>query len=443
MAVQFIDILFILAYFVIVLMIGFLSSRKETKEGFLIADRKVKVLPLAASLCAGLVGGGILITTTALAFQHGLSFMWLYMGAALGFFIFPIFGKRIKKLGDKHNFYTLSDYFYKLFGSKNGLLSAIVIFVMFFSLILVQFIAGGKILSSIMDIPYSLAVLITGAVVFVYLVLGGFKAVIKTDFFQYILMFILGFILLLSLKNLDFSSQQFNLFAIGIEQIIGFTILGAFVIFVQADIWQRAYASYNTKVLKKSFILAGILLLIFGLSIGMIGINAKNAFPDITPDNALIFGFGNILPTGFLGLALVLLFASIMSTLDTAVFVTAMNISNDLLLKFKKIEEKNLQKIIKLSIFGLVTLGLLFALLIQSIIGVVFALISLGLCMAPAIIGSFYKKLKERAVFLSVLTGFLSVVILVVTSTISEETAVISLPVSFVFLIVGQYIFKK
>ena len=314
---------------------------------------------------------------------------------------------------------------------------------MFFSLILVQFIAGGKILSSIMDIPYSLAVLITGAVVFVYLVLGGFKAVIKTDFFQYILMFILGFILLLSLKNLDFSSQQFNLFAIGIEQIIGFTILGAFVIFVQADIWQRAYASYNTKVLKKSFILAGILLLIFGLSIGMIGINAKNAFPDITPDNALIFGFGNILPTGFLGLALVLLFASIMSTLDTAVFVTAMNISNDLLLKFKKIEEKNLQKIIKLSIFGLVTLGLLFALLIQSIIGVVFALISLGLCMAPAIIGSFYKKLKERAVFLSVLTGFLSVVILVVTSTISEETAVISLPVSFVFLIVGQYIFKK
>ena len=104
MAVQFIDILFILAYFVIVLMIGFLSSRKETKEGFLIADRKVKVLPLAASLCAGLVGGGILITTTALAFQHGLSFMWLYMGAALGFFIFPIFGKRIKKLGDKQNF---------------------------------------------------------------------------------------------------------------------------------------------------------------------------------------------------------------------------------------------------------------------------------------------------------------------------------------------------
>ena len=32
---------------------------------------------------------------------------------------------------------------------------------------------------------------------------------------------------------------------------------------------------------------------------------------------------------------------------------------------------------------------------------------------------------------------------LVVTSTITEETAVISLPVAFVFLVIGQYIFKK
>lgn len=314
---------------------------------------------------------------------------------------------------------------------------------MFFSLILVQFIAGGKILSSIMNIPYSLAVLITGIVVMIYLLLGGFKAVIKTDFFQYILMLILGFLLLITLKNLDFSSTQFNLFAIGIGQIIGFTLLGAFVIFVQADVWQRAYASYSIKTMKKSFIIAGTLLLILGLSIGMIGINAKNVNPSISPDDALISGFGNLLPSGFLGLALILLFASIMSTLDSAVFVTAMNVSNDILLKFKKITKENLQRITRLSIFGITIMGLLSALFIKNIIDVVFALLSLGLCLAPAIIGSFYMNLKKKAVFLSILMGFVSVLLLVVIQIISEETAVISLPISFIFLIIGQYIFKK
>ena len=58
MALSNIDFYFIAAYFLAVIFIGYLSSRKETKEGFLIGNRNLSSINLAATLSAGFVGGG-------------------------------------------------------------------------------------------------------------------------------------------------------------------------------------------------------------------------------------------------------------------------------------------------------------------------------------------------------------------------------------------------
>jgi len=197
------------------------------------------------------------------------------------------------------------------------------------------------------------------------------------------------------------------------------------------------------KTLKRGFYLAGIVLLLFGLAISIVGIVAKNNFPNIDSQEALYFGFSNLLPSWILGIALIFIFASIMSSADTFAFVTSMNISKDFISGFKRVSKERLVKMTRISIFGLILLSIFVAIFVQNIISVVFAVVAIGLAIGPARVASFFWNLKEKAVFYSILLGFLSAIILLAVGYITPETSVVTLPVSLVVLIFGQIFFKR
>jgi len=440
-----ITILLVVMYLLICLLIGFISFRRKSEDSFLIADRKVKVLPLVATLCAGFIGGGELVTFVALAFEYGISSIWMFVGASIGLLVFPfLIGRKLKPLADEKEFHTLSDYFYHKFGKRSGLMSAIIVFIMFIALLLVQFIAGGKILSAISGWSYVYSVLIMGTIILLYLMLGGFSSVVKTDVFQFFVMITLAFVLIFSFtKPISITIEQFNLFSVGIGQIVGFTLIGLFILLVSADVWQRAYASASKRTFKTGFYLAGFVLLIMGLAISIIGMVAKNNFPTIESSEALYYGFTHLLPTGLLAFALIFIFASIMSSADTFAFVTSMNISKDFLSYRKKITKEKLVKLTRISIFALIIFSIIVAIFVQNIIDIVFSVVAIGLALSPALVGSFIWNLKEKAVFYSILLGFLSAIILVIVGYITPETSVVTLPVSLIVLIFGQIFFNK
>ena len=74
------------------------------------------------------------------------------------------------------------------------------IFILF---LLNQLIAGTHILVAVSDFTYEYALLISASVVLIYLILGGFKSVVKTDVFQYLVFF---FLVVLIGFNMFFSS---------------------------------------------------------------------------------------------------------------------------------------------------------------------------------------------------------------------------------------------
>ena len=439
-----IDLLAILGYFAIVLIIGFVSSRRQTGEGFLIAERKLSCWNLIATICASFLGGGVLIAFTAYVYQFGLSAIWFFTGISTGLLIFLFFYKRLKTLSDEKKFYTLSDYFYLKYGKGVGLLSAVIIFTWAFCLILMQFIAGGRVLATISGFSYPISVLIMGIVVLIYLVLGGFRAVVKTDIFQYLIVLFLGFVIILPLRrNLQLLPEQINLTSMGLTQSIAFLFIGAFNIVVSADLWQRIYAAKDKRHAKIGIIGSAVLIIIVGFILSIIGFAAKNNFPDIVPDEALVWGISKLLPAGLLGLGLVVLFAVIMSTLDTMLFIVSMNISQDVVSHYKELSKEILVKITRYSIFILVFVGMLIAIFVQNIITLGLALTGIGLSLAPTILASFYLDLKTRAVFMSALAGLVSIIIVLGAGVIGPETSVVSLPVSAIFLWVGQKVFKN
>ncbi|MFH1210440.1 MAG: hypothetical protein V1645_00845, partial [archaeon] len=255
-------ILFFVIYIAIVVAIGLISSRKETEEDFMIAGRKVAGFQVAATMSAGFFDGAVLSIYLAYIYQYGISAAWLFVGLAIGFILLRRrYARIIKEKADEMKVYTMAEYFYKIFGKKNGLMFSFILVLQYFLLLIVNLVIAGKVLSLIFGLPYYLSVIIGGAVILTYLLLAGFKAVIRTDFFQLVIMFIMSLTVAVFLfGKTSIPISEFNPVGIGGGNIIGFLLLGSIGIMVAPDLWQRIFATKDEANLKRGLGYSAIIL---------------------------------------------------------------------------------------------------------------------------------------------------------------------------------------
>lgn len=346
------DYLFIATYFVIILTVGWLAGRKETKEEYLIAGRKLKFLQATTTIFSSKIGAGILLTYTALVYLYGLGALWYFIGAIFGYFIFYFFAKKIKRLSDEKQYYTLPDFFFDQKGRLTGYLVSIVVFLSMFGWVVVNFTGGVKVISEYSALNFKSSVILMGIVILTYLLIGGFKAVVKTDVVQTLGIFLL-FILMIFLFFTPGNSlipADFNLFSIPVGQIINFFLAGLLFPLASAELWQRVYAIKDEKNLKKSLILASFLYFIIGIVLLLIGLVIRARLAGLDADTSLIVGFSNLLPAGLAGLAVVIFYSAIMSSSDTYLFTSSASLTQDFLQKSGHIKKKKLLKVMKTSL---------------------------------------------------------------------------------------------
>lgn len=439
-----IDTFFIISYFIIIVFISLFAARKQTHEDFLISNRKLSSFPLVSTIVASLIGGNAIVVFTTAIFLYGISAFWGFIGLSCGCLCLIFVTKKVKSLADEKKFYTLSDFFYEKYGKSVGLLIAFTVTLTFFILLLIQIIAGSILLSKMIGLSYVLSVFTVTIVVFLYLLAAGFKAVVKTDIFQFFAILIPLLIIAVFLSTgQGITISQFNPFKSNLMSI-SFFLYGLITVTIGADMWQRIYAGENSKIIKKSLIISAITLPVIGIGISMIGFAAKANFPNILAEEALFYGISYLLPVGLSGLGIVVLFAAIMSTIDTITFVLATNFSKDFVsrLKTEETSKKDLVALTRLGIFLFIALALIIALFYSNIINVVLSLGSVTFVLAPTIISSLYIKLKRGAILLSILSGLFYTLLAVSLGFIRPETVTVSLFISLVSLVIGQKIFK-
>ncbi|MCH7641595.1 hypothetical protein IID22_05370 [Patescibacteria group bacterium] len=318
-----------------------------------------------------------------------------------------------------------------------------ILFFAFFALLTGQFIAGASLFSPLLNISYSLAVVLLGIGTLLYLLLGGFKAVIKTDLLQFIVMTVVFLIVVFSINLGEFQPGQLSLVGLDSLSAISLFLIGMFTIFAAPDVWQRLFSAKSIKIAKKATFLSAAGFLIFGIILSLIGIAARNNFPGIDSSEALFYGMFQLMPEAFLGLAVISILAAIMSTIDTELFYLSSSLAKDFSRHKNKKGSEELKQIIYRSLIVLAGLSMLLAIFISNILLLLFALLSLTLCVAPAVMASFIWKLKSNAVFLSMAASLASFLILLVIGQLNPETSAITLPTAIVFLVIGQVIFKK
>lgn len=435
--------LFFLIYLAIVVLIGVLASRRETEEAFMIADRRVYGLQLIATMGAGFFDGATLGVYTAYVYQFGLSAIWMFIGLVPGFLAVRMMAPRIKERCDRLGVYTMSEYFYRILDRKNGLIFSLFILINYGCLLIVDLIVSAKVLSSIFPLPYALSVIIGGLVVFSYLVLAGLKAVIKTDFFQMIIMFLMVFVALAFLAGkYTYTPKDLSLFNMSSADTVAFLILGGLIVLADPGLWQRLIAGKDMQSVKNGLAWAAVPLCVLGAVISVVGITTKQFFPDISSQDALVMGFSNLLPWAIRDFGMVMLYAVALSSTDTMTFVISSQFTRDLQNYTTRFSEESMRRLTRIFMALVLAVAIAIAVWNQDIVTIGLTYAGVLVALTPVIIGSSYWKLNPNATFWSLVLGLASVVVLVLARAITPQSITLCLPVSLAALAILEWVLR-
>jgi len=435
-----IDYIFIAVYFLIILIVGFWSGRKQEKEDYLIAGRKLKSLQATSTIFSSRIGAAILLTYTALVYLYGLGALWYFIGSVFGLFVFYFFSLKIKKLADEQKFYTLPDFFFFLKGRFAGYLATIITIIIMFGWVVLNFTAGAKLVEEYTPISFEFSVIIVGVIILIYLLIGGFNAVVKTDIIQTIGIFLLFILMIYLLIETETKPKLIfmDLFNTPVQEIVSFFLAGFFIPMASPELWQRVYAIQDTKHLKRSLFLSSLFYFIIGFILLMIGLVIRIDIPNIDPDTSLIIGFSRLLPLGLAGLSVVIIYSSVSSSADTYMFTTAASVTQDFLEKTGLMKKEKLFVSMRISMAVLMALGITMAIVIRDIVDATFFFVSMTMSLGFLTLAIWiYPKINKHSVNLSIFFCLIGVIIPAIIFGISTTLVVYAIGLCIVGMIIG------
>ncbi len=408
-----IDLVIVFGFLFISVVIGFFASNKKSasNDGYLLSGRNVGfilfVLTNVATWYGGILGVG------EFAYRYGLV-SWLTQG--LPYYIFAIvfallFAKKIRSA----SLYTIPDKLEQVYGKKVSLLSSGIIFILVspapYLLILAQ------IISLVFGVDYFFALIIGAIASSIYLVKGGYNSNIWVDAFSFFVMFI-GFIIIVFVANSNYGGADFlvnNLPEAHLTITGGTSFTFIFVWFLIA-LWtftdpgfhQRCYSAKNGNVAKWGIIVSVFFWIIFDFLTNTTGLYARTILPNLNnPVLAFPHLAEKILTPGLKGLFFAALIATVASTLNSFIFLSATTFSRDFVFRIKSFTfnkqlnndgkqlEFNLIYYTRVGIFVTLIISIIIAYFFQSVVELWYTIGSIAIPgLIIIVISSYYPKIK-------------------------------------------------
>lgn len=416
----------LLVYFVAVLGLGLWAGRRQGSEGYLIADRQLGPLASAASICASKTGAGVFLTHIAYVYLYGAAAIWGFVGVTVGYIGFFFFAGRLKQLADAGRFYTLSDYFFSGFGRAPGYASAVSLAVIYMLGLAGQLVGGAKILVLITGASYELGLTVMMGLIILYIVVGGFNAVVRTDALQYTAILVLTAIMGVSLfkasdqglwQSVDWSFKP----SVSVALLFG----AAMVPFAAADLWQRVYATRDRDQARRSLLYAMIMYISFGVLLTALGLLVKDMLPGSDPDTALILAFQLFLPAALIGAAGVVVYAALMSSADTNLFTAGSVVVQDLMQRLSPTAtQEQLVRRLRWVIFVVGLCALLWAIFLPELVRLGFLYLSMYTSVGIVVLLSILLPNTIRSTALGAGLAFSAVAVLTAFSQFSNQNLI-------------------
>nr|WP_286670509.1 sodium:solute symporter family protein [Fodinibius salsisoli] len=358
------------------------------EESFLLSGRKMTLPAFVATLVSTWYGG--ILGIGEYSYQFGIS-QWLLFG--FPFYVFSaLFAWLLAGKIRMNKALSLPEAIANVYGDKAGQCSALPIFILVSPApyilmlgLIFQYLTGG----TGHFLWYASAVALFSVA---YVTFGGFSAVIHTDMLQVILMFG-GFILLLLFAGAQFGgpTELWDAIPAPYRDITGghnlqYILVWFFIAlwtFVDPSFHQRAAAAKSPKTAKRGIFISIFLWSAFDLLTMFSGLYAWAILgPDLAePIMAYPYLANEILPIGFKGLFFVALLATIMSTLDSYLFLSGQTLGRDLLAKHLPTAKNN--TLTRISTLIAAILGILLIIIYPSVIDLWYVI---GSVMIPGLL---------------------------------------------------------
>jgi sodium/proline symporter len=183
-------------YFAILFGIGIVASKRVNSiDDYYVGGKKLNYWLVAFSARATGESGWLLIGLTAMGALAGFSAYWVVVGEVIGVTISWFFmAKRFKTLTDKYDSITIPDFLDSHFKAKGHLLRVVAalclsIFVIIY--VSAQIDITGKAFETFLGVNYYTGAIAGFLIVVAYIFVGGFVAVVWSDFFQGLLILLL------------------------------------------------------------------------------------------------------------------------------------------------------------------------------------------------------------------------------------------------------------
>ena len=182
-------------YFLIVLVIGLLAKTrwKSTPESYFLSDRGLGTPVLLGTMVATNFSAFTVFGASGAGYRDGYAFFPI-MGFGTGFMAltFWILGRRIWQVGRDRGLITPPELVGDIYHNKGlSFLFALVMIIFTLPYLALQPMAAGYVLEELFGLPYLSGCILVTAIIALYTLRGGLRAVAWTDVFQGSLMFIL------------------------------------------------------------------------------------------------------------------------------------------------------------------------------------------------------------------------------------------------------------
>jgi SSS family solute:Na+ symporter len=345
-----IDLAVCVGYFILVVAIGFLSSRKQhaSVQGYFRADNQLPWYAIGFSIVAAGISSEQFVGEVGYAYKLGMpvaNWEWLvWPGLSLLLWVFvPLYVR--------NNIATMPEYLERRFGARSRMLYACITIGSYvlinFALV---FYTGGFALEKMWNINRLAAVWLLALVTGAYTVYGGLTAVAWTSSFQCVLLLGGGlYVFLAGLARIHWNfpavlaaGQRAHLFTPADHEVPWTALV---VLMLSTNVWyyatnqyinQRCLAAKNEWHAKMGVLFSAFLQLLIPLATCFPGMIYRVINPHLdNPDVAYPAVVAAVVPAGLRGLVVAAIISAIMSTVSGLVNSTSTIVTLDLVQRWK------------------------------------------------------------------------------------------------------------
>ena len=446
------------AYMLVMVVIGLVATRRtRTADEFHLAGRGIGAWVTALSYVAAYFSSVVIIGGGAVADRYRMAPLWIgaanvLIGAAL---VWIVLGRRVRLFTERLSTMTVPGFLAERFRAPEARVLGSLVIGLFLIIYNVSILKGmGNAFEVLLGVPYIWGVLVSGAVILLYVALGGYLAVVWTGFFQAWVMGA-GLILLtvatlkavggLTAANVALAQTSRALVdtpgAWGWAGLVSYALITSFGVWGMPQMVVRFYSIKSVKVLRVGTVLATL-----GCSMAALpyldGAIARVLLPELAnPDQAIPMLTRTVLSPWGSALFLAGVMAAGMSTFSAVLIITSSAVVKDFIQDGlgRKLESRSALRASRLAsvVVGLISLAIALRppALVLVLMGFSWAVIA-STCLWPIVFGIYWKRATRWGVLASMGGGLLaSLVWMAVGSPFGLHGFIPGIAVSLILLV--------